>query len=900
MNRRARRLYLFSPLALAVWLTSCDTDAESSASLHPEEARLRPIFHLADSLRTAMSLTESTREYVRLEDSLARASDTAGMWRARLWLADIQIRKGDLDSAHRDAEAALRLAGGDLRREGWARFTRSRAYWQEGNFPDALTDAEWALDAARTSGDRNLENTVYQQLGRIYSLQGRHRDALAVHEQSLALLDETGANPRAYASAFNEIGIDYRRLGRYDEARRAYEEALTIYREADDHYGVAMIQYNRSNVLRSVGNRAGAFDALLESLERNRMMELSPRGLSFVHEALASLNLELGNVDQARLHYDSALVWNEAASHPFGVTGALESRGRLETSEGEYATAELLLLRSLAIADSAGYGTHQATVREAMARLRIEQGNAADAVRLARRAASIADNQDDPEIEIQTLETLAKALEAAGERDQALRTNERAIDLLESWRGRLALGDQRRGVSDPRLAAYEATIRLLAQNGEAAASLEMAERTRARLLLELMALHPQRADSGSEVGEFHVRLEEAFASRTSVDGVAREALDRVIEAMADTLAQLEKAARVRDPVGGAARYPRPTSFDGLRTVLLQPGRTLLSYFWGEDAVYGWRASFDGVEVARLGEPDEINGLIDFLREAVFRSERSVDWEAPARRAYDILVAPLGPSLEDDLFIVPSGPLGGLPFEVLQPPNGPPLGAHLRIVYGPSASVLETLAATPLEPMWDRGVLAVGDPRPSYAAGEEFGRLPFAAQEARAVASLDIGANGDALIGRRATVERWLQSAASYRYLHFGAHAVVDEQRVDRTYIVLSDAPLDLATIQRTPLSAELVTLSACESALGRHLGGEGIVGLVHAFLSAGARGVLVTLWRVPDQVAHDFTVALYKELAAGVAPPDAVFNVRRAWIQEGRDPSDWAGFVLVGGLHSNS
>lgn len=81
-----------------------------------------------------------------------------------------------------------------------------------------------------------------------------------------------------------------------------------------------------------------------------------------------------------------------------------------------------------------------------------------------------------------------------------------------------------------------------------------------------------------------------------------------------------------------------------------------------------------------------------------------------------------------------------------------------------------------------------------------------------------------------------------------------------------------------------------------HVRGEGIVGLTHAFLAAGARGTLVTLWRVPDQLAHDFTVAFYDELAAGRSPIEALHAVKREWIAADRHPSEWGGFVLVGGL----
>jgi CHAT domain-containing protein len=114
----------------------------------------------------------------------------------------------------------------------------------------------------------------------------------------------------------------------------------------------------------------------------------------------------------------------------------------------------------------------------------------------------------------------------------------------------------------------------------------------------------------------------------------------------------------------------------------------------------------------------------------------------------------------------------------------------------------------------------------------------------------------------------------------------------------NESTLDLAAIRRLRLRADLVTLSACETALGRRVRGEGVIGLSHAFLGAGARATLVTLWRIADRSAADFMQAFYNELHAGMPPAQALLVVRRRWVLAGGaqgHPSHWAPFVLVGG-----
>jgi CHAT domain-containing protein len=157
---------------------------------------------------------------------------------------------------------------------------------------------------------------------------------------------------------------------------------------------------------------------------------------------------------------------------------------------------------------------------------------------------------------------------------------------------------------------------------------------------------------------------------------------------------------------------------------------------------------------------------------------------------------------------------------------------------------------------------------------------------------------DLLVGRGASLERWrAREPARFRYLHFAAHAIVDDRRPDRTRVALAGGDLTLSDIREANLTAELVTLSACETALGRQVRGEGVIGLPHAFLSAGARAVVVTLWRVRDRTAAEFMGEFYRAVAAGSGPAEALRAVRQRWSAEntGRSkPAAWAAFVFVG------
>jgi CHAT domain-containing protein/tetratricopeptide (TPR) repeat protein len=896
--RRALLLSAIPPLA------ACGEGPSRDASPAPPTEARSP-FATADSLRDEGRAQEALARYRALRDSFMVTGDTAGLWRAWLWEADMLRRLGRRDSARVGLTRAMALAAGRPNREGWVRVVRSQLLEREGKLDLALVDAERALATARAIGEVRLEAAAQNARGTALSLRGRYREALAADSAALALRRRVDGSPRALAEGLNEVGIGYRHLGRYTDAVRAYEEALGIFREMGNPVGSAMVLYNLANIRSATGEVGQAIQLLTESLRLTEQIQ-HPQGMGLNHNNLASVYLRAGNRRAARPHLERGLEIHRESGFVYGEVLALEHLGRLELAGARTIPAREALTTALVLADSAGFARERVSVRATLAHTSAAEGHAREALRWANAAVLIADSLGDPEAQFEAMEARAAALEAAGS-GAAAGAYLRAIDFLESWRGRLALGDLRMGVAEPRYGAYEGAVRVLLQQDRAAEAFAVAERARARLLLELMAERDMREAERSRAGELRQQLRERFAARAEKD--ARSAIDREIEQLTRELSALEAQARQRDPATGVVHYPYPASLAEVQTGLLRSGRALLAYFWGDRDVYGWWITGGEMRARRLGASDSLAVLVDFLRGALEQPSGGPAWSAPAHRAYGALVAPLSPAPAEEILVLPSGPLSHLPFEVLIPqPRGVPWGATHRFVYGPSASVLLALARDPVPPSrWERTVLAVGDPavREGGAAGPEGERtdplapLPHAAAEARAVHQLFRAEGADLLLGRRATLERWLDlDPARYRYLHFAAHAWVSDRRPERTHLVLADGQLDLAAIRRLRLRSELVTLSACETALGRRVRGEGIIGLPHAFLGAGARGVVVTLWRVADQSTADFMRDFYAELHAGHPPAEALRRARRSRILSGNPahPSSWAPFVLVGSV----
>jgi CHAT domain-containing protein len=835
----------------------------------------------------------AAQAYARVRDSFAAAGDSINQWYGQVWWSETMIRAGRLDSAAAGLELAWRLAGSDPTRIAWTNVTQSKWYERRGQLDSAIAVASRAAETYRAMGDPELGVYAHDVLGTPLSRRGRYREALAADSTSLALRQAIPLPPRVIAGGYNEVAIGYRHLGRYDEAEAALIRAYELARGQHDTLAMALALSNRASIKDDTGDRDGAIAALSEAMIYVEAVQ-HQRFITEANADLAALYLAGGNSEVASGYGARALVMARETGNRAVEISALEHLGRIRLAQAAPREALDSLGKARTLADSLGFGPERVSARVASVAAAVALGDAASALRLADQALAIADSVGDPAIRFSALEARAMALEAARNPGAAAAFGT-SLDFLESLRGRLALGDLRMGIAAPRLSAYEGAIRTHLAAGRGDEAFRAAERARARLLLDVMV--ERGGTPASAAGTLRQRLWETHEARgAATDSASRSRLDAAIAALADSLSAVEGA----EPLG----RPRPVGVEELRRGLLEPGRALLAFFWGEKQVIAWWITRDSLRVNVLGSTEALSRTVDFLLGALQRPASDTLWRSAARRAYRELVAPLRPDASTEVLVVPDGPLHRIPLETLLA-DREPWGANRVIRYGPSASVLLALAR-PRPAAWTRTLLAVGNPTltraaetPGSARDPGLGPLPYAEREALAIQEIFKRDGADVLLGDRATVIRWLdREPGRYRYLHFALHAVASDRLIEGGALLFSGQPLSLADVRGLQLNAELVTLSACETAVGRWVRGEGVVGMQYAFLSAGARGALVTLWRVPDEAAADFAEAFYAEVKAGTPHAEALRRIRVRWMTAGDDrshPSRWAGFVLVGG-----
>lgn len=339
-----------------------------------------------------------------------------------------------------------------------------------------------------------------------------------------------------------------------------------------------------------------------------------------------------------------------------------------------------------------------------------------------------------------------------------------------------------------------------------------------------------------------------------------------------------------------------------------PGGTLLLDYW--HSVQGSAViavSRDRAAVIRLEVDDrELTSLVDIVS-----AGPSVNWHEPsADLGRRLLPPPDWFDGIDRLIIVPDGALAVVPFDAL-PVAGRLLAERAAVSYTPTAATLvrEPVRTRRWMPPWRLQLQAFADPAVVSAdldkAAPPRGRLDASADEARQVASELAG---------KATLHLGTDNRKAYLFaaterapiLHLATHAVADASALEQSRIVFSPATgssagadyLFLREAYGLPLDGvELAVLSACETERGRFVGGEGVENFSRAFLAAGARTTVTTLWRVADRPTANFMQVFYHHLQRGAPRDEALRRAKRRFLESGTelaDPHFWAAFVLTG------
>jgi CHAT domain-containing protein/tetratricopeptide (TPR) repeat protein len=831
------------------------------------------------------------------------------------------LEQGDVPQAETRFTAALASAerSGDLRMRAASLHGLGHVAMHRSEPPRAVERYREALRLATAAGYRFVMARAERGLGNAEHALRHNAEALRHYLASLELARAI-SNRWLSEGALNAIGSLYVDQNDFGKAFHYLREAQRT--GTDDPREAGYLLNNLGIVASQANPELGAsyFQQCLRIAQQEGDDYLAMRTLNNLG-ALAQ-----GQDERSQEYFTRALRLAEkagdrpaAAGDWYNLANSYQQQNRLDLARQAYD-------RSLAIAVSAGDKSLVGQALGGLADLRFLKRDLAAAVRLAERAAASAAEAEDRQT-LWTARTIAgNALRALGRPAAARQAYADAIATVEEVRDLGAGGPLgREGYLASRIEPYQRMIELAADQGEAFKALQHAELAKGRTLNDV--LQNGRVDLASSLTPEERATEQRLRDRLSVlnakilryRGAAaaerrREEARRELEAFHLRLYGGRSGLRLR-----RADLPAWT-LAAARPLLAGGSAALIEYAVLEDRTYLWT-----VTAASGSSPVEIRlhrlpvGSAGLTRQVeAFRRQlaaRDLDFQRSARGLYDLLLAAAAPELKGkkSLCIVPDGPLWDLPFQALQPGDSEVLLERHALFYAPSLGFLAETAARRTRGSSPPTLLAVGNPAlatetvgfmaPLRGEGA-LARLPEAEREVRALAGLYGPARSAVYTGPQASEERVKAEAGKFRVLHFATHAFLDGRTPLYSSLLLAqggpakreDGLLEAWEILGLHLDADLVVLSACQTARGRPRAGEGMIGLSWALAAAGSSATLASQWEVDSASTGELMVAFHREWLGGAGKAEALrraaLAVRRQ--ERYRHPFYWAPFVLVG------
>ena len=867
-----------------------------------EEGRARALLnlgrlHSSDDVQTAL---ENYLEALDLWKRLGNA-DGAGNTLLAIGMAQLQLHQQDAALSSLQQAIPLLHQAEALGREASALVTLNGIYFTNGEIGEALRYVNQALTLSREVKAPTAEASALYNLSNIQKLRGELQQALESLEDALEINRRLGQREGEF-STLGALGSVYLDLGDLDKAREKYEQAFELGRNLE---GMAS---KRARLLNNIGL----------NLYRQNQRELA---LDYFQRALA-LSLELQDSD--------------------GIAAALHNLGVAEVALGSPHEGFKALRQALELRQGKAPYPWAQTLRElgtAYARLGDPQAAACS----FQESLTIGRQIGGPAVIAETLYRWALLDREQGRLEDALNRIKQAVELVESLRSRVEIDALRTSFFASKRDYYELYIDLLMRLHQRYPgdpyqfeALAVSERARARGLLDLLV--EGRIDLHQGITPELRQQEKDVSSRlswllTQLAQAAPDASARVSEQLNQVeaeMSQLESQVREQYPQYAEVRYPTTLDVEGIRQ-LVDSDMALLEYLVGRDGSVLFVITREGLTSYSLPSARDLSLLVQELRALIERpSELEIsEFRRLASRLYQLLLGPAEEILahKRSLVIAPDGPLYSFPFEVLltdeiasrgRPfPDLPYLLREHAISYIPSASVLEGLRMSEAEDRLGQraklfvafanplsGIMQTSPPadRLRRAEGRSFPPLAYSEEEVTAIAKLFEKDEVELYVGENATKRNVLGNplVEQARRVHFATHGFVDEVHPERSSLVLTpsageDGYLSVAEIFNMKLRADLLVLSACQTGRGKEVEGEGILGLMRAFLYAGAKSLVVSLWPVVDRPTAALMQEFYRSLDTAGGKAEALRQAKLDMIRAGQsNPYLWAPFVLFG------
>jgi CHAT domain-containing protein len=893
--------------ALAECTRSLDraTNANDSRSEAESLNGFGEIYYSRDELQKALDF------HSRANTTWQRLGDKRGQARSLRYIGFSYAAMRDYPKAldaHRQS-LALWQAAGDTRNQIGTLVAMGFLYARISETQESLNLFYQALNVNSAMRCHDLEGQLFSGFAHAYNDLGEQQKSLSYYEQAFSVYKAQG-DDWGQGAVKLEMGMIYFSSGKYDQALTNYQEALQAYRRIGRRSAMSIVMREIGRVYDKRGDETAALDYYRQSLAMVSARE-EPYEAAYTFNYIARLHERKGDRQKALEYYGEALKLNREVQDPYGHAMILVSLARIHKQLNQLETARTYIEEALKISETS--------------RAKVASQDL--------RASYFASVREQFELYTELLMMLHEKLPSRGFDVVAFEVSERARarSLLETLSESNI--DIRQGVDEALLKSERELLQ------------QISAKTEKRI--QLLASNSSR----TEAAAIEKDVEALSRQYQQVQGQIRATSPRY-EALAQPLPLTATAIQrdVLDPqtvlleylLGDERSWLWVVTPNSLKAFPLPPRNEIES------------------EVRQVyGSLTERNRSVagETIKDRTARfAAADVEYKKSAAKLSRMILLPAVDELRSKrLVIVADGALHYIPFAALPDASAspsttqkqpPPLIVNHEIVSLASASTLARMRDQLRErPKAPKTVAVFADPvfnkidarveanvsnrrrkpaneKPgiesdfvarralrSFAdgGGQPFDRLPFSRREGKAIVDMVPAGEGTLVMdfdASRASVTS--ASLAQYRIIHLATHGLLNSDYPELSGVVLSLVDhngreqagfLDLSEIYKLKIGADLVVLSACQTALGREIKGEGLIGLTRGFMHAGAPRVVASLWQVDDAATANLMREFYKAmLLEGMRPAEAMRAAQmRTWINDQElSPYYWAAFTLQG------
>jgi CHAT domain-containing protein/Tfp pilus assembly protein PilF len=839
-------------------------------------------------------LQKALRIYEEYEilDRLAESYSTLGI---------VEENALDYDNALKAFNASLAIneeIGEDLNRGRELRRIGRIYYLRLNRFPEArkIFNQAYELFTELEQVDQQVESLL--ELGLVAEKEGDFKQALAFYGRGQTLAEAASLRP-GLAKAFLYQANSHWFQGNYQQAFRFQRQSLEIARELGDKLQQAFILNTLGLIHWTLNDPSRALENLSQSLE------LAQASQSLLDIATAYNNIGLVHRKEKRYpesleFFKKALKKDEQLKSKWGQGYTHRNMGMSYLRMGQLETAENHLKKAVELSREIGNRTNLVKAMLELGNLALERKQWKSAVSLFRDTLELSDRINVKEVSWRALRGEGFALIQLGKNEPARDAYKKSVAVVDSLRAAIKVEEFQNGFLTDKQDVYKELILLLLNMGKINESFQFAERAKSRSFIDLLGNQKisLKNDVSRSLYETLTRKKQAIRKiEEDMANVRRSGQDADAKVLAEELVKARN--QYQDLlIDAKEQNPEISSFVTVEAITLPALQTLLDdsvalveYLVTENELVAWVVTKDKIDVARIPFKEKsLNGLIADYRE---RIQKLAPIEEQAQQLYSLLIKPVEPYFKGKSFlgIVPHGHLHYISFSSLRDDQGY-LVEKYPLFYSPSASVMQFTFKEVAKRDRDIKVLAIGNPD----LGDFNYDLPLAEMESNAI-KWDFP-KVDIFTRENATESLLQERIGEYQIIHIASHGEFDpinplfsSLKLART--ATDDGNFEMNEVFGLEINADIVTLSACQTGLGDIVGGDELVGLNRAFIYAGTRSILSSLWRVSDISTAVLIKHFYRNYKSG----NKAESLRKAQLLVKRlypHPSYWSGFSLTG------